>query len=262
MFRPYLLPIAALALLLAACSTAAPSPTPALDARQVITKGMQATSKLKSFHLSATATGTLQIPQLGSGGLNLKGSTLEGDIDVAGKQLALHFGVPPLLNVEGDVLVIDNVAFVKTSLTGPKWMKQSASELGAVGSAAPNPGSAIDDLAAFLEKDGVQAKKLDDANCGDSTCYQVELTIPTSLLDDAASAAGASASQMLGDSLVVTMEFDRQKLYLMSASTSVESAATGTFTLDVALSKFDTSTSITPPPPDQVDQNGGGFRLP
>jgi hypothetical protein len=259
--RRCLLPILAVALMLAACGTPSPSPTPALDARQVVTMGMQATAGLKSFHLSATATGTLQIPQLGGSGLNLKGTTAEGDVDLAGRRVALHFAVPPLLNVEGDLLVVDDVAFIRTSLTGAKWMKQAASASGA-GSPVPDPGSLVDDVAAFLDKEGVEARKLNDAACGDSTCYQVELTVPSALLDDAASAAGATASGLLTEPLIVNLEFDRQTLYLTSASASIESAASGAFTLDLALSNFDATTSITPPPSDQVDESGGGFSLP
>ena len=194
--------------------------------------------------------------------LSKKGTTAEGDVDMAGKRLALHFVVPPLLSVEGDLLVADNVAFVRTSLTGPKWMKQSAPAPGASGSPLPDPSSLLDDLAAFLDKDGVEARKLDDATCGSSTCFQVELTIPSALLDDVASAAGPAASGLLGEPLILNLEFDRQTLYLTTASASIESAATGAFTLDLALSKFDAATSIAPPPSDQVDESGGGFSLP
>jgi hypothetical protein len=249
-------------LLLAACGTPSPSPTPALDARQVVTMGMKATAGLKSFHLSATATGTLQIPQLGSSGLNLKGTTAEGDVDLAGRRLSLHFGVPPLLNVEGDLLVVDDVAFIRTSLTGPKWMKQTAAAPGASGSPVPDASRLLDALGAFLDRDGVEAKKLADATCGDSNCYQVELTVPSALLDDAASAAGAAPSGLIDEPLILNLQFDTRTLYLTSASASIESAASGAFTLDLALSNFDASTSITPPPSDQVDESGGGFSLP
>jgi hypothetical protein len=260
MFRR-LLPIAALvALMLAACGGAA-SPTPALSARDVITKGMEATANLKSVHLAVTASGTLDVPQLGSAGLNLKGTTLDGDIDIAGKKVALHFLVPPLLNVEGDVVVADEAVYFKTTLTGPKWMKESAGNLGASPSAVPDPKAAIDELAAFLNKDGVNARTLDDAACGDRTCYQVELTIPSELLADAGSAAPLP-SGVLGQDLVLNLKFDKEKLYLTSVATSVDAQESGTFSLDLTLSKFDEATSISAPPADQVDQSGGGFSLP
>lgn len=257
-----LLPIAALvALVLAACGNAA-SPTPTLSADEIITKGMEATANLKSFHLAASASGTLDVPQLGSAGLNLKGTTLDGDIDIAGKKVALHFLVPPLLNVEGDVVVADEAVYFKTTLTGPKWMKESAADLGASPSAAPDPKTAIDELAAFLDRDGVDAKKLDDAACGDRSCYQVELTVPSELLADAASSAAPLPSGALGEDLVLNLKFDKEKLYLTSASTSVDAQESGTFSLDVTLSNFDQATSISAPPADQIGESGGGFSFP
>jgi hypothetical protein len=260
MIRRFVPLFVVLSLLFAACGGAA-SPTPALDAREIITRGMDATAGLTSFHISASATGTVNVEQLGSGGLNLKGTTLEGDIDIAGKKVALHFAVPPLLNVEGDAVVVDGAAYLKTTLTGPKWMKESTSDVGASASDVPDPKSAIDELAAFLDKDGVEAKKLDDAACGDQTCYQVELTIPAALLNDAAADAGPLPSASLDEPVVVNLKFDREKLYLTSASTTVESAEAGSLTLDISLSKFNEATSISAPPADQVDESGGGLPL-
>jgi hypothetical protein len=268
-FRRLLPFVAVLPLVLAACGGAGPTPTPELDARAIITKGMAATGQLKSFHLELTANGKVNVPELGSNGLNLKGSTLDGDIDIVGKKAAIHFAVPPLLGLEGDVVVIDGTSYVKTTLTGEKWMKASA-DGGASPSAVPDPKQTIDDIAAFLDKDGVEAKKLDDAACGDRSCYQVELTIPTALIEDAAASAGPMASaapsgevsQILGDQLVVDLAFDREKLYLSSATTSIDSKESGSLTLELALSKFDESTSISAPPADQVDESGSGFSFP
>lgn len=260
MLRRFLPVAAVLALVLAACGNAA-SPTPTLTADEIITKGMEATANLKSFHLAAAASGTLNVEQLGSGGLNLKGTTLEGDIDIAGEKVALHFLVPPLLNVEGDVVVADEAIYVKTTLTGPKWMKESAGDVGASPSSAPDPKTAIDELGAFLDREGVEAKKLDDATCGDRTCYQVELTVPSELLNDAASAAPLP-SDALGQDLILNLKFDKENLYLSSASTSVDAQENGSFTLDVTLSQFDEATNISAPPADQVDESGGGFSFP
>lgn len=252
------LPVAALmALVLAACGNAA-SPTPTLSAQEVITKGMEATANLKSFHLAATASGTLQVEQLGSGGLNLKGTTLEGDVDIAGKKVALHFLVPPLLNVEGDVVVVDDAVYAKTTLTGSKWMREATGGLGASPSSVPDPKTAIDELSAFLDKEGVEATKLADASCGDRTCYQVELTIPAELLNDAAASAAPLPSGALGQDLVLNLKFDKEKLYLASASTSIDAEENGSLTLDLTLSNFDEATSISAPPSDQVDTSGTG----
>lgn len=257
--------------LLAACGGAGATPTPpSLDARQIITKGLQATATIKSFHLETAVDGSVTIPQMG-GKMSLKGTTLSGDFDLANKLVSLSFAVPALLGVAGQLIATREAAFVKTSLTGEKWRKQ-AIPADQPASGVQDPTKAIAELQKFLAKDGVESKKLADAACGTSSCYQVELTIPSALLDQAGGAAGASpapvasgsgsVSSVLGEALVVDLQFDKSKLYLTSATTSIDSKEIGSFTVTLTLSRFDQPVTITPPPADQVDDSGSGLTLP
>ncbi len=263
MFRRAALLVAVAALLLSACS--APGAPAINDPREIINKGLDATTKLKSFHLLATVDGKLTVEQLG-GNMSLSGTKLEGDFNVTDKLGHATFEVPPLLGITGEVIATADASYVKTSLTGDKWQKQANPS----GSAADmqDPAKALAQVKAFLDKDGVDVKKLADAKCGEATCYQVEVTIPSSLLDEAAHqsaapmASGTSASDVIGESLVVDLQFDRSKLYLTSASTSISSDKAGTLNVKVTLSNFDKAVTVTPPASGDVTESPGGLTLP
>ena len=257
-FRPLIPIFAASALLLAACGQSAP-PTPALDANQIITKGLEATTALKSFHLDVALDGQLTLPQLG--GVRLSDSTLGGDFDLAKKQAHVTFSLPKLFGLAGEVIATESATYIKTTLTGAKWQKQDNTAGGSIPE-VQDPTKALAELGTFLKQDGVEAKKLADAKCGAANCYQVELTIPSALLDDAAGAAGTSASDVIGEALVLNLQFDREKLYLTTVSTSIDSAQAGTFSATLSLSGFDQPVTISEPAAGDVDTSGGGFSLP
>jgi hypothetical protein len=257
-----LIPIlAVVALFLAACGPAAAPTPPALDARQVVTKGIDATTKLKSFHAAVVLDGTVNIPQMGTGSLKLKGTELAGDFDLANKQAHLTFSVPTLLGLEGEVVATEAATYIKTSLTGPKWQKQE-NDAGVLPDEVQDPTKALSDVEAFLDREGVELRNLDDAACGESTCYHVQLTIPSEALNDAAASAGTSASDVVGEALVIDLQFDRTTLYLTSASTSVEAEEMGTLNATLTLSAFDQPVAVTTPPDAEVDSSGGGFSFP
>lgn len=247
-------------LVLAACGSAAAPTPPPLDADQVIAKGLEATGKLQSFHLAATLDGKAAFLP-GGGTTSLKGTTLAADVDLAGKLAHATFSAPTLFGLEGEVIANSDAFYLKTSLTGPKWQKQQAGGTG-IPHEVQDPTKAITDLQAFLDKDGVEATRLDDVACAEATCYHVRLTIPSSLLDDAAASGGTSASDIIGDSLSVDLEFHQADLYLTSASTSIGGGDQGTLNVSLVLSAFNQPVTIVAPPESEVDTSGGGFTLP
>ncbi|MGZ8563613.1 MAG: hypothetical protein ACXWWU_08345, partial [Candidatus Limnocylindria bacterium] len=111
---------------LAACQS-----TPAYtDPTDIITKGLEATTSLKSFHMSLALDGSFKMSQTG-GTVDLKSTSLEADIDIGGKQAHLSFAVPALLGVTGDVLLIGKDLWVKTSMGGDKYSHMSSDITGA-----------------------------------------------------------------------------------------------------------------------------------
>jgi hypothetical protein len=254
----------AVLVLAAACQSAATVTDPA----EIITQGLDATANLKSFHMSLALNGTFNVPNSG-GSFNLDSTSLEADIDVAAKNVHLTFGVPAFLGLAGDLVVIGNDLWVKTTITGKKWSHQTTgltgtASPGAASSASPaeslDPQAMIAKVRDFLKKPGVVTKKLADVDCGDRKCYQVSVSVPSSLMTDAAAVASFDPSTVFGDALVLNLLFDRDKLWLTEVSSSVASDTMGSFSATLSFSKFDEAVTFSQPP--SADVTEGEFTVP
>ena len=240
-----------LAIALAACGSQGPALT---DPRDIITKGLQATSEAQSLHLDVAVTGSVSIPDTG-GTFNLDGTTAGGDFDIANKRSRVTFAVPAFLGLTGEAIQIGTDSYVKTSVTGALYTKSTVQD-----SDVPlDPDQAFDEVESFLDKEGVEAEKLDDASCGDRNCYVVTLTIPTSLLADAGTAAGVDPGQFLGESIVLDLQFDRENLRLRQVSTDIAAGDLGTLGLVATFSNYDATVEVSPPPDDQVTTEAPSF---
>ena len=92
--------------------------TPALtDPTDIITQGLEATTSLKSFHVSLALDGSITMPETG-GSIDLGSTSLEADVDIGGKQAHLNFAVPAFLGLSGEALLIGQDLWVKTSMGG------------------------------------------------------------------------------------------------------------------------------------------------
>jgi hypothetical protein len=249
---------------LAACQSAPTYSNPT----DIITKGLDATAALKSFHVSLSLSGTFSMPGSGAS-FKLDSTSLEADVDIPAKQAHLTFAVPAFLGLTGEVLLIGQDLYVKTSMTGDKWMHKTnvvASSASPSESASVSPSASLDTASMikvvkdFLAKDGVKTTKLADVDCGDRKCYQVSVSIPSSLMTAAGAVASMDPSSVFGEALVLNLLFDREKLWLTEASTDVTSATLGTFSAKVSFSKFDEAVTVSPPP--SADVTEGEFTLP
>ena len=221
-----------LAVVLAACGgTSAPAID---DPAEIISQGLEATADATSFHLDLSVTGNLTIPDTG-GTFDLEGTTASGDFDIANKLGRLTFAVPALFSLSGEVLQIGTDSYVKTSLTGDTYTKSTVADASDV---PTDPDKALAGLQDFLGKEGVETEKLADVNCGDRTCYAVTLTIPATLLSEGAEVAGIDPTEMVGDALVLNMQFDRENLQLTQLSSDIDAGETGTFGLLLTLSGY------------------------
>jgi hypothetical protein len=243
-----LLPAATLlAVVLAACG--GPSAPAINDPAEIISQGLEATSEADSFHLDLTLTGNVTIPDTG-GTFNLEGTSASGDFDVANKLGRLTFEVPALFSLSGEVLQIGDDSYVKTSLTGDTYTKSTTD----TGEIPADPDAALTGLREFLDKEGVETEKLDDVSCGENTCYAVTLTIPTSLLSEAGDQLGTDPGEVLGDALVLNMQFDRESLQLTQLTTDVDAGELGSLGLLVTFSGYGETVEVSPPPSDQVTE--------
>jgi hypothetical protein len=236
-----------LAVVLAACGSQVPALT---DAKEIISQGLQATSEAKSLHLDVTVTGDVTIPESG-GSFNLDGTTAGGDFDIANDRIRLTFEVPAIFGLTGEALQIGTDSYVRTSLTGPKYVKSTVED----SSVPVDPDKAFAEVENFLNKEGVVSEKLDDVTCGDGTCYVVRLTIPSSLLAEAGTSSDFDPS-VIGESLVVNLQFDREDLRIRQAATDISAGEMGTLGLVVTFSKYDEAVEVSPPPSDEVTTEG------
>jgi hypothetical protein len=247
------MPAAALlmALTIAACGSGKPALT---NPDEIITQGIAATGEATSLHLDVAVTGSITIAETG-GTFNLDGTNAAGDFDIANDRARLTFELPGLMSLSGEAIQVGTDSFVKTSLTGPKYTKSTVEDTGV----QLDPDAAIDQIGAFLDKDGVTAEKRDDVDCGDRDCYQVRLTIPSSVLNDAGGGAGVDLGQYLGEGLVLDLQFDRETLRLAQIATDIDAGEVGTFGVVITISGYDATVEVSPPPSDQITEGGEGL---
>ena len=243
-----LLPAALLlAVVLAACGGASASAIN--DPAEIISQGLEATADTTSFHIDLTMTGNVTIPDTG-GTFDLEGTSAAGDFDIANKVGRLTFEVPALFSLSGEVLQIGTDSYVKTSLTGDTYTKTTtdASEV------PTEPDKALAGLQDLLDKEGVQTEKLSDVSCGDNRCYAVKLSIPSSLLSQGSQVAGIDPTELVGDALVLNMQFDQETLHLIQLTTDIDAGELGKLGLLVTFSSYGEPVEVSPPPSDQVTE--------
>ena len=254
-FAPILVAVLAV---LAACQSA-----PAIsDPVDIISQGLQATAELKSFHVSLALDGTFKVPE-GGGTFKLDSTSLEADVDIPAKNVKASLAVPAFLGLTADVIVIGDDVWIKTSMGGTKWSHQTNDMLGSplpIPTASAGVQEMVDKLKEALATDGVVTKKLADVACGDRQCYQVSISVPSSLMDDAGAVASLDPASIFGDAVEINLLFDREKLWLTAVSTGIDSATAGKITATLTFSKFDEAVTFSPPPSPDVTE--GEFTLP
>jgi len=242
------------ALVAAACGPSAPALT---DPKEILTKAVEATGDAKSFHLLATLDGEFAADPLGTGGgkMTLTGTKLEGDVDIANARAKLTFAVPALLGITGELIAVDDAAYVKTSITGDLYQK---SDTGAGGLPVDpaDPDAAIASLKEFLDKPEIDPKKLDDVDCGSAKCYAVTIELTA---DEIAALSGDGSSTGLDPATVMRMTFSVDKTTLRFASVAVmlDAGEQGSLTVVLTFSAWDAAVTIEAPPDDQVGEGGG-----
>ncbi|HEX2221351.1 MAG TPA: hypothetical protein VHK06_02390 [Candidatus Limnocylindria bacterium] len=248
------------AALLAACGGAG---RPELsDPREIITQGLTALGELDSFRFELAVSGEVSPPETGGMTVSLDGTSVSGAVDVGGRRAGIEFAVPTLMGLSGEMRLVDEAMFVKTSLTGERWSRQPLEDEEALGAAA-DPAEAIATARDFLSREGVESRKLDDAECGpedERTCYNVELEVPSEILAEAEGAA--EMADAFPDGLDLTLLFDKETLHLREASTTVSSPDIGSLNVSLQLTDFDEAVSVEAPPADEVDEGGGGLPFP
>lgn len=245
------------------------------DPADILTQGAQATANGDSFHLAMNASGGSSA-QSGMGmGMSLDGVTVDGDVDVTNKAAHVTFELPGMFGVSGEAIVIGSDTWVLTTLTGDKWVHMSSDQGDGTDQGSHEPPTA-DEIATkvdeFLATEGVTADKLDDVQCGDDTCYHVQVTVSSeTLLQHYLDSMGNGGDTgILGElgmgqmdpadlfrgPLVVDLLFQQNGLWLRGMTAGAEAGGLQGTTITVAFSNWNQSVDISAPPADQVTEEG------
>lgn len=259
--RPLALAALAVGLVLAGCG--GPTAPAMTDPVQILQKGAASLAALKTVHLRGTADGqlALDIGGLGSGGpLSIDGSTLDGDIDVAGKALSIEANVVSLLSLKVDLVAVGGSTYLKAPiLTGGSWVRQPAT--GSVGGIGADPSAFLSGLSTFLARKDLAPKKLSDARCAGADCYEVQFTVPAAEVRAALGSLGSAIPGLSGEAIgdvTVTAGVRKDDLRLGTLGLSIPTAGAKPLVIAIELSKYDEPVTITAPPADQVKNSLGG----
>ena len=232
------------------------------DPAEILTRGVEATSEADSFHVTLTASGGVTDPESGME-MPLDGVTVEADVDLANEAADITFAVPFMFGMSGEAIVLGQDMYLKTSLSGEKWIYTPAADEGEPSPAPSGPAEIADKIAEFLATEGVSIEKLADEPCGDDTCYHLRLTISAEALaahPDAMPDMGEYGDlfpvDTFGGPVVVDLLFDHNGLWLRQVSTVAADPESGDVGLTLALSQYNESFDISAPPPDQVTEEG------
>jgi hypothetical protein len=245
---------AALASLAVACGGSAQGPE-LTDPNAIVAAALTSTEAAKTVHIGALVDGkaTVALPIGGkSGSLDLTGTTAAIDVDRPASALRATFRVPNVLNLAGELIVVDGKAYLKTTLTGVRYRVVDAK--GGLPIDPTNTTAMIGALRGVLQQPGVKPVKGPDVACGSKQCYTVSVELTA---DQLAAIAGPGASglpvDLTGASLSVTIRVEKDLPYHHAGvSAKLTSADGNVVTLEMTMSKWDQPVTIVAPPADQV----------
>ncbi len=259
--------LAAVAIVIAACSNgpaATPVPT---DPAAILAATTASLHDVKSVHYKVAVTGSLNTGGLlggdsassgpsGSGSsLDLAGTTIEGDLDVVNSAATVTATVPALLNLTANVIVVGGVAYIKTSLTGAQYEKLDTSSLtGALpipstavgGSPAPEASAVLSEVQAALAKLPPPTLLADETVNGQD-CHHIQVKVASSDVPMASGALDGVSGSATVD--VWSQKSDGRPSRLVIA---VDGASQGTLSLTIDLTNYDAAVTIAAPPADQI----------
>ena len=250
----------AAALALAACQ--GPAVPTLTDPKEILAAAVRTTAEQSSVRIDAAIDGQVAIDLLGSGGapIDLSGSSVSADVDLAGGKARATFNVSLLT---GELIAIDGVAYLKTTLTGPNYMAVPTGPLAQTGPSA-DPTTILSGLTDLLAQPGLDPVKGDDVECGGTTCYAV--VIPLTPAELASLGGGLELPTALpipipipdlsSASVDLTVLVAKDTTKLAGLRAAADRGDAGDLELDVTFSKWSEPVTVVAPPADQVAPGG------
>jgi len=242
-------------------TSATPSPTPITDPNVVITRSLAAIPAVTSLHVKLEVSGKANIGTLTGGrigfgllgNVDVSGTTVEGDVDVAKLATDLKFAVPGLLGLTGEIVVIDGNVYEKNSLTDPKFKVSKLSD--SVPIAMPSPGAlasidVVAGLAPFrkiLTDAGATPTLLADDKVNGQDAYHVSVSVPIDAINTLLAGQGSSTAAMKLDSASLDYWAYTDTLLPARITIVASGASLGNLTLVFTLTDYGKSVSVTAP---------------
>ncbi|HEX8941246.1 MAG TPA: LppX_LprAFG lipoprotein [Candidatus Limnocylindrales bacterium] len=246
-------------------SAAAPKLT---DPKEILTKSIQALKDVKTVHLKADVSGQVKFdPSMltgGSGGsagasggsgqssIDLKGTSLEGDIDITGSKAHLAAAVPAFLGLSADLILIGDTTYMKLSLLGPKYQKSTGTSAVPVPlpSASMTEQQALDELTKALDKLSTPPKLVGVEQVSGKDAYHVQLTLSQQDLGGALPSEVAAVGSATLDVWTYVDGNRPAKIELKGGD-----ANTGTLDVVVTMTDYDKAVTIQAPPDSEVESS-------
>jgi hypothetical protein len=263
--------IAMAAVAVAGCSGGSPTPTPITDPSVLIGQVATSAVSVQSLHVKVEIKGKINLSTLmgSSGGLtgnyDVTGTTVEGDIDVARQALDLKLNAPTLFNTTGEAIVVDGVAYYKSSLSGDKFTKSSLGDLtGGLGISVPSAlpsigamasGQLSDEIAQLrqqLADAGVTATMEPVEQVAGKDSYHVSYGLPLDKINAGLAGAGSAAGGMTLDSAAIDVWVYKDSNLPAKLEVKGSAGTAGNLDVVITLTDYNKSVTISAPPADQI----------
>lgn len=254
----------AVAVVVAGCGNGgSPAASPITDANVLITQSALSLQNVKSIHFDVTVDGSVSSSALGasslgtSGSIKLDGTTLSGDMDIQSQAYHITMSMPTLMGMTADIIQVGGSMYTKISLTGDKYTKTAATDLGAVASVGPaaslDISKEVSDFKTSLEGAGAVATMKGSDTVDGRDSYHASVSVPIATINNMiATQGGSTFAGMTLDS--ASLDYWAYKDTLQPAKMEIKgtSAALGNVDLVITLTKYDAKVQIAAPPADQI----------
>lgn len=225
------------------------------DPNAILAAAVSSTAAATSVHADLKGQGTITIDVLGTGvgtPIDLKDTTASADIDLKTGELRATFAIPGVLGIAGEVIVVDQAMYLKTTLTGPKYRKTTLS------TPPQQPLSGLTDL---LGRTDLSPTKGADAPCAGGTCYTLTIDLTAEdlqgLIGGGTSALPSNLPIQVPDlssaTIDLTVHIEQTSNHLSDINAVVNLGELGTVTLDATFTRWNEPVTISAPPADQVE---------
>jgi hypothetical protein len=243
-------------------SSGTPTAPPISDPSEVITKSVGNLPAVKSLHIKIDVTGKVNTEALSgsssggiglSGNLDLAGTTIEGDVDVAKIATDLKFTLPSPLGT-GEVIVVDNNLYYKLTLFGGKFTKSALSDTVPVSIPSPGAVASVDinsqvaSLRKSLDDAGAKATLMADEKVNGKDAYHVSILMPIDKINALLAAeGGAATSGMKLDTATFDYWAYKDSVLPAKATISGSAGSLGNVNLVLTLTDYDKPVTINAP---------------